>query len=190
MIQDQKRISEMFNQFGELLWDLDRNAEVVGNAGVVERDGDYDKPLPYVKVKGNIGANLSFEGVKSEKGVAYRDIEIREHLNSGNDRMLVGYLNIHATTYDNENHPMEKPYLTVVCGTPKCATTYQNLVPRRLYEVEGNNSSIAIAHHADESEEETMAVVDNLFSAISKSKEQEKIKAKTAEQSQDDGRTM
>ena len=190
MIQDKKRISEMFNQFGELLADLDRNAEIVGDAGIVERVGDYDKKLPYVKVKGNIGANLSFEGVKSEKGVAYRDIEIREHLNPGDERMLMGYLNICANIYDNENRPMEKPSLTVVCGTPKCATTYQNLVPRRLYEVEGNNSSIAISHHADESEEETMAVIDNLFSAISKSKEQEKINAKAAEQSQDDGRTM
>ena len=178
----------MFNQFGELLADLDRNAEIVGNAEIVERVGDYDKQLPYVRVKGNIGANLSFEGVKSEKGVAYRDIEIREQLNPGDERMLMGNLNIHATIYDNENRPMEKPYITVVCGTPKCATTYQNLVPRKRYKVE--NSSIDISHHADESEEETMAVIDNLFSAISKSKEQEKINAKAAEQSQGDGRTM
>ena len=181
-----------FAKFSELLWDLDRNAEIVENGE------DCGTQLPFVKVKGNIGANLSFEGLKSEKSVAYRGIEIREHLYPGDERILVGDLAICAAIFDNENQPKEKPSITVLCGTPKCTTTYQNLVPRKCYEVKGNDSYLSIRHYVDESEAETVEVIDNLFSAINKSKAKEKrqklsklkIETKELEQSQDDGRTM
>lgn len=186
-MRQKKRTLKMFAKFGELLEDLDRNAEVVDDCQM-----SNGHQVPYVKVKGNIGANLSFAGTKYEKGVAYRGIEIREHLYPGDNRMLVGGL----TIYDNENQPKEKSNIIVLCGTPKATTTYQDLVQRKRYKVE--DSSVEIAHHADESEEEMMEVIDNLFSAISKSKEKEKqqklsklkMKTQAAEQSQNHGREM
>ena len=186
-MKQKKQILNMFAKFGDLLDDIHRNAEVVDDC--LMSNGHQ---VPYVKVKGNIGANLSFEGAKYEKGVAYRGIEIREHLYPGDNRILMGSL----TIYDIENHSKEKPNIIVLCGTPKATTTYQNLVPRRRYKI--GDSSVDISHHADESEEETMEVIDNLFSAISKSKEKEKkqklsklkIKTKAAEQSQDSDRTL